>query len=528
VVVDTASQVSSPYASGTFNLGDVMAPTYDLDGIGTPHLALVTLATDSSVVDNVDFGYNWSGSIGDYVWWDDNLNGLQDEDPDRGIFNARVQLYFDADGDGILNLVAGDYEIFRVFTDANGYYFIPNLPPGNYIVDVYEDSLVDADGVRNVVPTTADYIPVVLGPGNMDVDTADFGYFVGARIEALVFWDENHNGVFENGENPLAGITVTLRDEDGNIVDTAVTDANGKVVFLVPEGYYTLSYDPAEVTPLYPGLGTETTPTSFAFFAQAGEDGMQRYDFGVDNTGAIGDRVWNDADGDGVQDPGELGIPGVTVNLYDADGNWLAATVTDAFGNYLFVGLPDGDYIVRVDTSTLPASFVNTYDEDDGADSPNSETFVTVSGGAAHLTADFGYYNATTYTVSGTVWDDADGDGSLNDGLFIAGVTVCLLDSNGAVVACTITDDNGAYAFPGIPNGNYAIHVNANTLPNGAYVQTGDPDFTLDNMTHITVDNADVANQNFGYQERLGSISGALCEGGGNGFATLAKPGWLA
>ena len=524
VVVDAASQVSSPYANGTFNLGDVMAPTYDYDGTGTPHVALVTLATDSFVVDSVDFGYNWRGSIGDYVWWDDDRNGLQNEGPDRAISGARVMLYFDADGDGILNLVAGDYEILRTFTAADGRYLFTNLPPGNYMVDVYEDSLV-TNGVRNVVPTTDDYMPVVLGPGNMDVDTADFGYFVGARVEALVFWDENQNGVFENGEHPLAGIPVTLRDEIGNIVGTAVTGASGKVVFLVPEGYYTISYDLADVAALYPALGTLTTPTSFAFFAQAGEDGMQRYDFGVDNTGAVGDRVWNDADGDGVQDPGELGLPGVTVNLYDADGNWLAATVTDEFGNYLFTGLPDGNYLVRVDTSTVPAGYINTYDEDNGTTNPDSKTAVTVSGGAAHLTADFGYYNANTYTVSGTIWHDANGNGAMDDGLYLGGVTVCLYDNSGRMVACTTTDNNGNYTFPGIPNGGYTIRVDSTTLPNAAYVPTYDPNgISTPHITSITVNNANVTNQNFGYQERLGSIRGTLCDGSGNGFCDPGEP----
>ncbi len=35
----------------------------------------------------------------------------------------------------------------------------------------------------------------------------------------------------------------------------------------------------------------------------------------------IGNRVWNDANANGIQDPGELGINGVTVGLYDSSGN---------------------------------------------------------------------------------------------------------------------------------------------------------------------------------------------------------------
>ena len=98
-------------------------------------------------------------------------------------------------------------------------YLIPNLPPGNYIVDVYEDSIT-TDGIRDTVPTTGENVVVGLVPGNMSVDTADFGYYVGARVEALVFWDENQNGVRDSGESRLSGITVTLTgtDNSGNPV----------------------------------------------------------------------------------------------------------------------------------------------------------------------------------------------------------------------------------------------------------------------------------------------------------------------
>ena len=40
--------------------------------------------------------------------------------------------------------------------------------------------------------------------------------------------------------------------------------------------------------------------------------------------GSIGDIIWHDNDEDGLQDPGEPGIPGMTVNLFDCDGNLIA------------------------------------------------------------------------------------------------------------------------------------------------------------------------------------------------------------
>ncbi|MGL5005524.1 MAG: SdrD B-like domain-containing protein, partial [Casimicrobium sp.] len=51
----------------------------------------------------------------------------------------------------------------------------------------------------------------------------------------------------------------------------------------------------------------------------------------------IGNRVWRDTNGNGVQDPGELGIAGVTVRLYSATNVLLATAVTNSAGEYYFV-----------------------------------------------------------------------------------------------------------------------------------------------------------------------------------------------
>ncbi|HSR44512.1 MAG TPA: SdrD B-like domain-containing protein, partial [Acidimicrobiia bacterium] len=61
--------------------------------------------------------------------------------------------------------------------------------------------------------------------------------------------------------------------------------------------------------------------------------------------GGIGNLVWEDRNANGVQDPGEPGVAGVTVRLYNAVTDALVATqVTDANGNYLFENLQPGDY----------------------------------------------------------------------------------------------------------------------------------------------------------------------------------------
>jgi hypothetical protein len=84
--------------------------------------------------------------------------------------------------------------------------------------------------------------------------------------------------------------------------------------------------------------------------------------------GTIGDRVWFDdpnIEGGalGRQDPGEQGIEGVEVSLFDAGSNLLATTTTIDDGIYQFTGLPEGRYTVVLDTE-LVGLLQATYDYD--------------------------------------------------------------------------------------------------------------------------------------------------------------------
>src|SRR5204863_5047269 len=64
--------------------------------------------------------------------------------------------------------------------------------------------------------------------------------------------------------------------------------------------------------------------------------------------GSIGNRVWQDSNGNGIQDPGEPGLAGVTVQLLAADGLVSATTTTDSTGAYNFANVPPGSYSVAV------------------------------------------------------------------------------------------------------------------------------------------------------------------------------------
>jgi serine-aspartate repeat-containing protein C/D/E len=63
-------------------------------------------------------------------------------------------------------------------------------------------------------------------------------------------------------------------------------------------------------------------------------------------TASVGNYVWYDNNQNGIQDPGETGISGVTVTFYNASGVPVGTTVTDANGFYLFSDVTPGTYSV--------------------------------------------------------------------------------------------------------------------------------------------------------------------------------------
>lgn len=103
--------------------------------------------------------------------------------------------------------------------------------------------------------------------------------------------------------------------------------------------------------------------------------------------GRLGDRVWEDLDGNGLQSSGEPGLVGVEVTLVDADGGRTVIN-TEQNGRYRFDDLAVGVYTVEVDPATLPPNCSPTYDSD-GIDTPNTAT-ISLREGQSRQNIDFG------------------------------------------------------------------------------------------------------------------------------------------
>ena len=243
--------------------------------------------------------------------------------------------------------------------------------------------------------------------------------------------------------------------------------------------------------------------------------------------------MWVDANGNGMQDPGEPGLGGVTVTIYyDPDGNgvydtpytaggYVATRTTAADGSFIFDSLPPGSYVVK---TTAPAGYTQTGDPDGVLD--NATTSPVVLGpGDVWVNADFGYQPAAGAfsSIGDTVWLDADRNNAQNAGEpGIAGVTVSLIrDTNGngvwdagePIIATDITDALGQYSFTGLPvadgtgTDDYLVWVSDTNSVLSALVATFDADgaapatgvktglgiSALPNLTPVAVTNQDFA-----------------------------------
>jgi hypothetical protein len=306
------------------------------------------------------------GKVGDRVWEDTNRDGLQSAG-EPGVGGVRVKL---KDGAEVAATTT---------TAADGSYRFSGVPPGRYRVEfvkpegrkftainVGSDDTVDSDP-NNSKGRTA---PFVLGAGesNLTLDAGllpDGGAPPSANVVGDRAWeDTNRDGLQSPGEPGVAGITVRLK-VGSTVVATTQTAADGAYAFTdVPAGTYRLEFvapDGRHFT--WQNNGTDDTidsDTNDAFgrtppFDLAEGESNLTLDAGLRPAGGdsgggsdaeVGDLVWEDVDGDGLQDADEPGVGGVTVRL--REGNLVIATTeTTTDGSFLFDGVDAGSYRVE-------------------------------------------------------------------------------------------------------------------------------------------------------------------------------------
>ena len=371
--------------------------TIDSDVDGTGLSSVVTLGEGENNP-NVDVGIAHFASLNARVFFDTNGDGVQDAG-DPGVANVVVNLL---DGSG--NPILDDAGVaVSTTTDADGNYSFDELKPGDFRIqfvaptgtdftlqNVGDDALdSDADpttGLSQVFSLVSEENNTTIDAGLVNepvvVSTADLvtvkslanGDSTPAEGDVVTFSILVTNSGADQATNVSltdflpAGLTATAAngtvsqgsyDPATGVFNIGTLDV-GQTVALTLEGTVDAGQGGNNITnTTTAATGDQTDPST------DGDDLNESID--VDNqiqlgSSSISGTVFQDDNGNGIQDAGEVGIEGVTVTLTGTDdfGNPVELTVlTDASGNYSFDNLNSGTYTV---TQTQPAGF------NDGAD----------------------------------------------------------------------------------------------------------------------------------------------------------------
>jgi hypothetical protein len=212
-------------------------------------------------------------------------------------------------------------------------------------------------------------------------------------------WDDlDHDGRQDSGEPGLAGVTVQLWNAaKTNFIASTTTNSNGNYTLVAPTpGDYRVRVllpspsqdqfspkDNAADDLTDSDINPSGTNFGFTDIYTFGSNliSITSIDAGIiiyrpptptrtPTPINIGNFVWHDLDGNGVQDAGEPGVGGVILQLWNAAKNDLIAqTTTNANGNYTLVAPTPGDYRVRV----LPPTGASFALKDQGADTTDSD-----------------------------------------------------------------------------------------------------------------------------------------------------------
>jgi hypothetical protein len=366
--------------------------------------------------------FDQGGRIAGKKFFDANDNGVK-EPHERGISDWLITAA------GPVNLTTR--------TDYRGRYRL-TLPLGSYTV-----AEVPQAGWTQTYPPSGTW-PVDLSTPDTLVDSVHFGNWRPATfITGVKFHDLNRNGFRDGGDTLLGEWKVTLTDTNGVAIRFDVTDSLGAFSIPVyePGTYKLYEADRPFWVQTYPPTETWTVGVADVNSTIPGKDFGNYYS---DSVNSIFGRVFDDQDRNGVSGDHEPGVSGFTVKL---GGTRSRLRVSDDSGYFSFVGLPAGPYKVEEFAQdgwwrSLPVP-------------PESAYYPNLTGGMYIDSVDFGNYQIATSSISGTKWNDLNGNGVRDPGE--PGIPNWKVNLSGKSDATAYTDANGDYVFTGLWPGEYVV-----------------------------------------------------------------------
>ncbi|KAM9862109.1 hypothetical protein ACI1US_02040 [Leucobacter sp. BZR 635] len=197
---------------------------------------------------SLDFGFHSkSVSVGDYVWLDTDRDGMQGTSPDEKPIPGVKLVLTGPDGKPVTDVFGKVVE--PAVTNDDGFYEFTDLPVlkagETYTVSIDREDSGTQEALAGLVPTktggtddreldssewTAESRDDLVNNGDRDY-SLDFGFQHKSYAIGDVVWiDANKDGVQDNSEKVLPGVTVELF-QDGKVVKTTTTDANGRYIF---------------------------------------------------------------------------------------------------------------------------------------------------------------------------------------------------------------------------------------------------------------------------------------------------------
>ena len=470
-----------------------LTQTEDPDGTKDNASGAITLNADNPVRENVNFGYIKKHAISGNVYLDQNRDKTKNTG-DIDLSGVTVKL-LDKDG----NVVG------TTTTDKDGNYSFTGLNDGTYTVQVDKTGPL-ADKEQTEDPsgkTDSRSQAITFTRTDPDVTNVNFGYTEDYTVSGTVYKDKDRSESLNNSEPGFDGITVNLLGEDGQVVATTTTKADGTYSFSkLPAGKYTVKVEPSDLLKNYEQTedpdGTKDH-TSGVIQVNHDNPSVKNVNFGYAPNFAINGTIYRDGDRDGKKGDTEGRYSGVTVQLLDKDGKVIATTTTDKDGKYSFEHLPDGTYSVKVVKDGALTDTDQTGDPDNKLDNA-SEPITLDEKNPTKGDVDFGY--VPNNTIKGTVYRDDNRDKMINgDEPGLERVSVQLLDEDGKVLQTLDTDADGNYAFQHLPDGKYTVKVVRSSSIKD-YDQTEDPDATVDDTSAVYTmgpENSLQEKVNFGY-----------------------------